>query len=65
MLGALRKKQFTASFVEHFKGNLENTIYNIQFEDHKHVFQTQTYSSNSMGITRPISQHNRLQNEHT
>ena len=65
MLGALRKKQFTASFVKHFKGNLENTIYNIQFEDHKHVFQTQTYSSNNMAITSPISQHNRLQNEHT
>ena len=42
MLGALRKKQFTASFLEHFKGNHENTIYNIQFEDHKHVIQTQT-----------------------
>ena len=65
MLGALRKKQFTASFVEHFKGNLENTIYNIQFEDHKHVFQTQTYSSNNMAITSPTSQHNQLQNEHT
>ena len=65
MLGALRKKQFTASFLEHFKGNLEKTIYNIQCEDRKHVFQTQTYSSNSMAITRPISQHNRLQNEHT
>ena len=25
--GALRKKQFTASFEEHFKENLENTIY--------------------------------------
>ena len=42
MLGALRKKQFTASFLEHFKGNHENTIYKIQFEDHKHVIQTQT-----------------------
>ena len=65
MLGALRKKQFTASFVEHFKGNHENTIHNIQFEDHKHVFQTQTYSSNIMAIPSPIRQHNRLQNEHT
>ena len=65
MLDALLKKQFTASFVGYFKGNLENTIYNIQFEDHKHVFQTQTYSSNNMAITSPISQHNRLQNEHT
>ena len=27
MLGALRKKQLTASFVEHFKGNHENTTY--------------------------------------
>ena len=65
MLGALRKKEFTASFVEHFKGNHENTICNIQFEDHKHVFQTQNYSSNNMAITSPICQHNRLQNEHT
>ena len=65
MLDAVLKKQFTASFVEYFKGNLENIIYNIQFEDHKHVFQTQTYSSNNMAITSPISQHNRLQNEHT
>ena len=64
MLGALRKKEFTASFVEHFKGNHENTICNIQFEDHKHVFQTQNYSSNNMAITSPICQHNRLQNEH-
>ena len=42
MLGALRTKQFTASFLEHFKGNHENTIYKIQFEDHKHVIQTKT-----------------------
>ena len=27
MLGALRKKQLTASFVEHFKGNHENATY--------------------------------------
>ena len=27
MHGALRKKQLTASFVEHFKENHENTIY--------------------------------------
>ena len=27
MLGALRKKQLTDSFVEHFKGNHENTTY--------------------------------------
>ena len=27
MLGALRKKQLTASFAEHFKGNDENTTY--------------------------------------
>ena len=30
MLGALSKKQFTASLVEHFKGNLENTMYNLK-----------------------------------
>ena len=65
MLGALLKKQLTASFAEHFKGNHENTIYNIQFEDQKHVFQTQTYSSNNMAIISPTCQHNRLQIEHT
>ena len=54
MQGALCKKQITASFVEHFKGNHENTICNIQFKDHKHVFQTQTYSSNNIAITSPI-----------
>ena len=65
MLGALSKKQFTASLVEHFKGNHENAIHNIQFEDHKHLFQTHTYSSNIIAINSPICQHNRLQNEHT
>ena len=44
MLGALRKKQFTASFVEHFKGNHENTIYNLKitftFFKHKPIHLT-------------------------
>ena len=65
MLGAPRKKQLAASFVEHLKGNHENTTYNIRFEDHKRIFQTQTYPCNNMAISSLISQHNRLQNEHT
>ena len=44
MLGALRKKQFTASFLEHFKGNHENTIYNLKitntFFKHKPIHLT-------------------------
>ena len=32
MLGALWKKQLTASFVEHFKGNHENTT-NVYFAE--------------------------------
>ena len=32
MLGALRKKQLAASFVENFKGNHENTTY-VYFEE--------------------------------
>ena len=47
--------------------NGENTriLCNEQFEDYKHIFQTQTYPSNHMAITSVICQHNRLQNEHT
>ena len=63
MQGALRKKQLTVSSVEHFKGNPENKIYNIQFGDHKHIFQIQTYPSNNMAITSPICLDNRQQNE--
>ena len=44
MLGALCKKQSTASFVEHVKGNHENTIYNLKitntFFKHKPIHLT-------------------------
>ena len=48
MLGALRKKQLTASFVKHFKGNHENTIifHNKVYEN----FETVRSYSDKLGI---------------
>ena len=63
MQGALRKKQLTVSSVEHFQKNHENKTCNIQFGDHKHIFQIQTYPSNNMAIISPICLDNRQQNE--
>ena len=70
MLGALRKKQFTASFLEHFKGNHENTIYNLTitntFFKHKPIHLT-TWQSPApyLNITdyktkKPVQKSNRL-----
>ena len=39
----------------------DRILFSEQVEDHKHIFQTQTYPSNNMAITSPICQHNRLQ----